>query len=177
LSWLYDHVIRRAGNAIDDVAEAALLKALLIHAASWDDAGDRLAPVLEPVKDHCARLLGYGAVDESRLGGGSPSRVVLFGTGILEEDLGHAYAIPLPPSLSGERLWRRVTVTLAWLSPIHARHRSYRRAQLWVEIGKEALGVERLDAQWQAVRRGTVQHEVLEGERAVVFADGDALNL
>jgi hypothetical protein len=181
LAWLYDQVISRAGNAIDADAEPALLKALLVHSASWDGAIDRLEAVLGPendrrrIKDHCARLLGYGAVDESRLGGGNPSRVVLFGTGILEDGLGHAYAIPLPPSLSGEQLWRRVTVTLAWATPIHSRHRSYRRAQLWLEVGKEALGVERLNAQWQTVRRGTVQHEVLDGERAAVFADGDAL--
>lgn len=33
----------------------------------------------------------------------------------------------------------------------------------------------RQQADWRAVRRGTVQHEILEGERAAVFIDGDKI--
>ncbi|MEX2547478.1 MAG: S8 family peptidase [Chloroflexota bacterium] len=182
LSWLYDNVVRPMRTEIGHVAEAPLLKALLVHAASWDDAADRLSPLLADVdrrieKDHCARLLGYGAVDETRLGGGTTSRAVLVGTGSLTEDLGHVYSIPLPPSLSGQRVWRRVTVTLAWMSPINPRHRSYRRAQLWFDAPRETVGVGRVNAQWQTVRRGTLQHEVLEGETAAAFADGDTFDI
>jgi hypothetical protein len=103
--------------------------------------------------------------------------VVLIGAGALSEDLADVYAIPLPPSLSGEQIWRRLTVTLAWASPINPQHRAYRRAHLWFDVPKEVLAVERANGQWQAVRRGTLQHEVLEGERIVAFADGDVLNI
>jgi hypothetical protein len=184
LAWLYDAVVAPMREQIGrELPEAVLLKALLVHASSWDEAIDRLEPILAPdndwrrVKDHCARLLGYGAVDETRLGGGSSSRVVLVGAASLAEDLAHVYAIPLPPSLSGERIWRRVTATLAWSSPINPRHHAYRRAQLWFDTDKDVLGVDRLNAQWQAVRRGTLQHEVMEGERAAAFADGDTLDI
>jgi len=37
------------------------------------------------------------------------------------------------------------------------------------------LAPKRTDAYWQAVTRGTVQHEVLEGQRAVDFQDGDMI--
>ena len=183
LGWLHDAVILPMRDELGDLPEAVLLKALLVHAASWDEAADRLAPILNAendwrrVKDHCARLLGYGAVDETRLGGGTSSRVVLIGASSLAEDLAHVYSIPLPPSLSGQGIWRRVTTTLCWFSPVNPRHRGYRRAQLWFDAPKEVLGVERVNAQWQTVRRGTVQHEVMEGERAAAFADGDSLDV
>jgi len=182
LARLYDTVIVPLREEIGDFSEAAALKALLIHAAAWDGAADRIARVLDgqdwrQVKDHTARLIGYGAVDETRLGGGSTSRVVLIGANSLAEDLAHVYTIPLPPSLSGVADWRRVTITLAWMTPINPRHRSYRRAQLWFQVGDEVLAVGRADAQWQAARRGTVQHEVLEGAKAAVFADGDGLEI
>jgi hypothetical protein len=183
LAWLYDAVVMPTRDHVGTLPEAVLLKALLVHGASWDQAAERLMRVLDTdtdwrrSKDHCARLFGYGMVDEARLGGSTSSRVVLFGTSALTEDLAHVYPIPLPPSLSGERVWRRVAVTLAWFSPINPRHRSYRRAHLWFDTPLEVLGVERQNAQWQAVRRGTLQHEIFEGERATVFGDGDTLDI
>jgi len=41
----------------------------------------------------------------------------------------------------------------------------------------QLLGVVRQEADWRGVRRGTVQHEIFEGDRAAVFRDGDALAL
>jgi hypothetical protein len=41
----------------------------------------------------------------------------------------------------------------------------------------ELLSVARQDVQWQTARRGTVQHEVLEGEGARVYAEGDELRI
>lgn len=182
LAWLYDSVVAPMRDQLGDLPDAVLLKALLVHAASWDGAADRILPVLDGsdwhrVKDHLARLVGYGAVDETRLGGGTSSRVVLVGAASLAEDLAHVFTVPLPPSLAGTRSWRRLTLTLAWASPINPRHRSYRRAQLWFDVNKDILEVERANAHWQSARRGTLQHEVLEGERAAAFADGDTLEV
>lgn len=79
-----------------------------------------------------------------------------------------------------------MTVTLAWLSPTNPRHQAYRCAKLWfTPYGNEAadhdlmsaLAARRVGAQWQAVRRGTVQHEVFEGGRASVFVDGDTFRV
>ena len=70
---------------------------------------------------------------------------------------------------------RRLTATLAWLSPINPRHRNYRTASLSVEPPQTELRVRRKECDFRAVQRGTVQHEILEGEAATPFADGDAL--
>jgi hypothetical protein len=166
-----------------DGAEAALLKTLLVHAASWDGGYQALEVLLAGTqtalrfKESCARLLGYGAVRQDRLAGSSASRVVLAGVASLAEDLAHVYSVPLPPSLSGDSAWRRLTITLSWITNVNPMHRAYRTTQLWFDAPKETLSIERAQAQWQMVRRGTVQHEVLEGERAAVFADGDTLDV
>ena len=84
------------------------------------------------------------------------------------------FALPLPPSLSGENVKRRVIVTLAWLSPINSRHQNYRVAQLWFSAVGDIAST-RSCADWRAVQRGTVQHEVFEGSEAVDYRDGDDL--
>ncbi|NLA32250.1 MAG: hypothetical protein GX880_10610, partial [Methanomicrobiales archaeon] len=53
----------------------------------------------------------------------------------------------------------------------------YRVANLWYEIANNPLGVARTEADWRAVRRGTVQHEIFEGEEAHPFSDGDTLDI
>lgn len=105
------------------------------------------------------------------------SRVTVLGGGLLREDQSHIHRIPLPPSLSGWRGHRRLTISLAWISPVNPRHRNWRRAQIWFSPPKEDLGVERTQADWQTVQRGTVQHEVLEGESSGEFVTGANLEI
>ena len=161
--------------------EIALLKALVVHSAEWGDAARRLEGVLRSrsgpylLRDFIGRFLGYGSVDFNRVRGCADQRATMIGYGRLEAEDAHEYTVPLPASLSGEAVWRRLAVTLAWMTPINTRHRAYRRAQLWFSPPQEELAVSRVGAQWQAVQRGTVQHEVLEGDRAAVFATGTDL--
>lgn len=94
-------------------------------------------------------------------------------------ETGAEHRFPLPPSLSGKRGWRRLVVTLAWMTPVHPLNHRWRRAHVWFSSPKSKLSVgsnkhlERRGADWQAVQRGTVQHEVFEGEKAAAFVDGD----
>lgn len=90
-------------------------------------------------------------------------------------DEGHVYNVPLPPALGAQIVLRRLTITLAWFTQINPRHRSYRVADLWVDPPSAPLNVKRHDADHDAVTRGTVQHEVLEGEGAVPITAGDVM--
>ena len=109
------------------------------------------------------------------------TRVTALSGGSLRAEAGALHRFPLPQSLSGKQGWRSLAVTLAWFSPIHTLSERWRRAQLWfkspdskLKIGnKEQL--ERSGADWQAVQRGTLQHEVFEGEDVSAFVDGDAI--
>jgi hypothetical protein len=84
---------------------------------------------------------------------------------------------PLPPSLSGLNEERRLTITLAWFSPINPDTRKYRKANLSFDPPKNKAGVDRINAQWQHVKNGTVQHEVLEGSNVVTYQDGESLEI
>ncbi|HEV8578315.1 MAG TPA: S8 family peptidase [Thermoanaerobaculia bacterium] len=171
------------GEIIDTVPRAVWLKALLAHGAAWGPAGPTLENVLKTpensrqFKEYVTRLLGYGAVDIGRVRECTAFRATAISGGLLSEDQSHVHSFPLPPSLSGQRGYRRLTATLAWLTPVNPRHQSWRRADLWFAPPQEPLRVERRQADWQAVRRGTLQHEILEGQRAAVYVDGSNLQI
>ncbi len=171
------------GDRIDDVPRSVWIKVLLAHCATWGSAGDALTAVLRTkansrqFKEYLTRLVGYGVVDASRIRECTEKRVTALGGGVLEVDKAHVHRLPLPPSLSGRRGWRRLIVTLASLTPVHPGHRAWRRADVWFTPSHEVLKVDREEADWRAVQRGTLQHEVLEGKRAAVYVDGDALEI
>lgn len=157
-------------------AEASLLAKVLIgHASSWSSAADVLRTELamgSDYKEHLARYLGYGVVQLDRVLSCTASRVTVLSSSSIADDEGHLYRLPLPPSLSGLVGIRRLIVTLAWFTPINPLHRAYRRAGLWVGKPESGLVMSRQDVQWQTVQRGTLQHDIFEGDAAVGFIDG-----
>jgi len=171
------------GEIIDSIPPAVWLKCLLTHASEWGEAWDILESILRTqdnrrqFKEYIARLLGYGGIDATQVQECTEYRVTALGGGTIENNRAHIHRFPLPQSLSGQRGWRRLKITLAWFTPVNPGHQNWRRASLWFEPPKDLLRVERQQAQWQAVRRGTVQHEILEGGRASAFVDGDNLEI
>jgi hypothetical protein len=171
------------GELIDSVSMALWLKVLLVHAAEWGSTGDILDNILRSpensrrFKEYITRLLGYGTINPSQVKECAEHRVTALSGGQIGKDQAHIHQFPLPPSLSGQHCWRRLKITLAWLTPINPLHQKWRRAALWFEPPKGLLRVDRQQADWHAVRRGTVQHEVLEGKRASAFVDGDNLEI
>jgi len=171
------------GDSLSDERITLILKAMLVHGASWggwfrffDQAFD--VPDNGPerrwrIKRACSQFLGYGPADFERGTICTDQRVIVLGCGELNRDEAHIYNVPLPPALNAQTVLRRLTITLAWFTPINPRHRSYRVADLWFEPPATHLRVKRRDADHYAVTRGTVQHEVLEGEDAVPIT-GDA---
>lgn len=159
--------------------DAVLLKALLAHGAGWGALGDTLLskrPDLTEYsekKDFVTRWLGYGPADVSRALECVSERATLIGTGELGVDEALVFSAPLPPSLAGKTVWRRLTVTLAWFSPTNPAHQTYRRAKLWLTPPQTELLVKRENSVHdKAAQRGTLQHEILEGDSAVAFVDG-----
>lgn len=171
------------GELIDAVPTALWLKVLLAHAAEWGAAGDVLDSILRSpensrqFKEYVTRLLGYGMIQPSQVRECAEHRVTALSGGRIGKDQAHIHQFPLPPSLSGHHCWRRLTITLAWFTPVNPRHQKWRRAALWFEPPKDLLRVDRQEADWQAVKRSTIQHEVLEGNRVSAFVDGDNLEI
>lgn len=166
-------------TALAAVSDGVLVKTLLAHGARWGELGQALHGHFGAIENHdkrreqVTRLLGFGRLEVDDVTECSPTRVTAIGAGALAKDEGAEHKFPLPPSLSGKRGLRRLSVTLAWFTPVNPLSHKWRQAQLWFETPKSKLVVNRVGPDWQAVQRGTLQHEVLEEEAAAAFVDGD----
>jgi hypothetical protein len=177
-------------EAIPDNLMSVLMKTLLVHGARQaDSAKEQIEAALKfasnsrTFKTVHARYLGYGAVDIERVLTCTDQRATVIGCGEIRENQIHEYDFPLPPALSEKRLWRCLIVTLAWFTPINPGHRNLREAKLeltpgtanWTSI---PLELARVDGDHNQVQRGTVQHEVLEGNKSIsAFQDGDVIKI
>ena len=160
--------------------DVVLVKALLVHGANWDHAFPLYESILKNnengrlFKEYASRFLGYGAADIGKVTFCTNQRVTVLGVGKLGDGDGDEFILPLPPSLSSVAVKRRLTITLAWLTPVNSMRRNYRVAHLWFNPTEmNTVASNRLYADSRAVQRGTVQHEVLEGKNAVPYQDGE----
>lgn len=163
--------------------DAVLVKAALLHTARWGAARGALDQVNYEIaqtrsREAVARLVGYGRATPEHALRCDDHIVTVLGAGRIEADAAHTFNFPLPASLASRTDRRRVTLTLAWLTPINPRHRFYRRAALKLEpAGPAGIADEREAVDQHGARRGTAQHDVLEGRRAVPYAPGSSLQL
>jgi len=170
------------GAGLSPEYDVVLLKTLLVHGADWADAGTLYESILKnsqnsrTFKDYVGRFLGYGSADMAKLMFCTDQRVTVLGVGKLDDGDGQEFLLPLPPSLSAVTEKRRLTVTLAWLTPVNSTRQSYRVAHLWFSP-KNNLATDRICADHRAVQRGTIQHEVLESAKAVDFQDGTGITI
>lgn len=190
---LYDMLDKLRSEEGEDIPEAlmsVLMKALLVHGAKQDDTGKQYieqalkdARNSRQFKQVITRYLGYGAVDIERVLTCTAQRATVLGCGEIRENEVHEYAFPIPPGFSSQKIWRRLVVTLAWLTPINPDHRNLREAKLTLEPGggnwsNQVLKLDRQDGDHNQVERGTVQHEVLEGKTQIqAFEDGETLRI
>jgi len=175
------------GHRLNDLPNAVWLKALLVHGACWGTSGEEYQRILRTpensrtLRKYLSRLLGYGSVDPDRVRACTATRVTALAGGKLVVNTGAEHRFPLPPSLSGKRGRRRLVVSLAWMTPVAPLNHRWRRAHLWFEAPQSKMTtgseghLQRTEAEWRAVQRGTIQHEVFEGEKAAAFVDGDEI--
>jgi len=172
------------GEQIPDNLIAVLIKALLVHGAQHDAQTKRaltkslkLPENSRRFKEVMARYIGYGAVNIERVLACTEQRGTVLGCSEIRENQVHEYRFPLPLGLSGRKDWRRMVVTLAWFSPINPAHRNLREAKLAFQPvgkwGESPLKLKRVDSDNNQVLRGTVQHEVLDGEKQISAYEED----
>ena len=161
--------------SIDNIA--ILLKAMLTHGASWEPIADQLALALGASPKKLSKWIGNGIPDIGRVKECTKERVTLIGLGALNRDKGDIFALPLPVDFSSRLIKRKLTVTLSYLSPVEPNKQAYRGAQLWfnVDDGGKGLIPERQNTEWQAVRKGTLQHEIFIGEAPIVWNNDDLI--
>ena len=165
-------------ETIQDENISVLIKTLLVHSASWGNTYSVFEDILKDdsnargFKRLASRYLGYGRANILRVLECTKQRATAIGCGSIEKGEVHEFYYPLPISLSGSNENRKLTITLAWFSPINLAHRNYRKSSLSFNPPKDELLIDRSEAQWQQVKRGTVQHEVLTGKSITDYEDG-----
>lgn len=159
---------------------AVMVKALLVHGCRWGAVGGLLEGAYPPPgtrkwrkrREAITRFLGYGRPAVIGVIGGDASRITLLADDVISPGGLHEYRIPVPSALLGSRELRRITLTLAWSTPIHPATTAYRGVAL------DIVDVEGKRDFWTAVkslpqphaddgRRGTVIHVVLEGTKKI----------
>ncbi|MFD6664642.1 S8 family peptidase [Micromonospora chalcea] len=171
-----------SGEAIDERFWAVLAKTLLIHGTSLPSSAREVRQLFsgfsgERLRDAVSRFYGYGVFSPDRIYDCSDTRVTAIGWGELKPDSGARFSFPLPPSLAGVVVRRRLVLTAAYLAPTRVRNRGHRAADIYIMPNVSVLEVARSDSSFRTVRRGTVQHEVFDGEKAAAFIDGDSVEV
>ena len=162
--------------------DVALTKALLVHSASWGSAADVYRTVLKHrhsryvLKDRIGRFLGYGKMDSGRVRSCTEQRVTVLGFGELDDGRADRFALPIPSDLTAMSVRTRLTITLAWITPVECTRWQYRVAHLWFKAEGCIVG-ERQFADRHAVERGTVQHEVFVRSGVLSPGEGDVVDV
>jgi len=159
----------------DPMFHPLLVRALLAHACSWGDWWAELGPDLPVGLDRrrLTPLLGYGRIDPERSRGAVNRAVVIAGNSIGVDER-HSYDLPLPPSIRSKAEWHRVSITLAYWAPVTHGLKRYRASKVFFTTPKvkevsKLVGGKRVDAEHSAVMRGSLQHEVIEGNKSLGF--------
>ncbi|WP_407116804.1 S8 family peptidase [Bradyrhizobium sp. LMG 9283] len=172
---------------LPSAARAVVIKALLVHRASVpDESRSLIHDVFGPQGKHrgrertanVLRHFGFGIPDVEEVLGCTGSRATLWAEGQVGENDGQLFSLPLPACLSGVRGVRRLSVTLAWFTPVQPGRRAYKGVRLKVEE-PEFKSICSRAAQGQSERkpRGTIYHRTWEGTAARNFVDGERLEL
>ncbi len=182
-SQLYE-VIRELratyGNNIPPEYDAVLLKTMLVHGAQWGTSSVQFENALKNksnssvFKGYLSKFWGYGQAEFSRVMECAQQRVTILGVGKLLAEEANVFALPLPQSLIDSNIKASMAVTLSWLTPVDSTTAKYRIAQLSFDF-IDKLSMKRVDADHNAVRRGTVQHEIFVGKQ--FCADPKASNI
>ena len=167
-------------NELPSDFDAVLIKALLVHGASQGENVNAYKVLEEPrgrnFKRYRSRYLGYGNMNIEKVLECAKTRATAIGWGKIQQEGRHRFSFPLPTGGSVEN-YLRLTITLAWFSPINSLHIGLRRAKLFFE-GDGLSGMDghaRQESDWQQVRKGTIQHEIFEMDKARL--PGDTLTL
>jgi len=171
-------------NSIPDEYVTPIIKALLLHGAEWTKGKELIEQNLKTsansrsFKRVITSFFGYGVPNINKVLECTAQRATAIGFGKLGNKKRHEFRFPLPVSLSGSSIARRLTITLAWISPINTSNRKYRTANLTFETSENKdFANDRQEADHNQVHKGTVQHEIFEGDTVKSFMNEDSIQI
>ncbi len=179
---LNDVFVSERGENIPYDYAAVMLKAMLVHGASWSNLKEECINSLNlsgrQVKNEIHKILGYGVANVDKVKECTKNQVTLIGYGDIKQGQAFIYSIPLPFNFHAEKHKRKLTVTLSYMTPIYPSSIKYREKQVWFTLdnGIKIAGP-RLEYDNNAVQRGTLQHEIFESDSTQVWNENDSLQI
>jgi len=181
------------GLALNRRDLALMTKALSVNASRWPESAHqfyqteltRLDGNYNQAKEEVCRYYGHGALNDELMTEAPDLGATLIGVATIRKDKAAIFNVPLPLSLSGERIARTMRVTVAWFSPVLTTRARYRLALLEaVPHSRDLLGDLIVDDGWgldmkpheldaNIIKRGTVWSRRLIQNGAVVPGYGD----
>jgi Subtilase family len=129
---------------------AALLKALLVHPASWRASDDFIRSVIdegatmhhEHWRREVSRHLGYGFVDPEDAIACAADRATMWAAGTIDPEGSITFDVPVPPLFGSNAAPREVRATLAWFTPTRPGYLAYRAVKLRIlSLQPDALDI------------------------------------
>ena len=154
---------------------SVIVKALLVHRSEVPpDSRSLIGDIFGPAgpyfgagrKKNLQRLFGFGIPSIDEATACLTSRATLWGYGVLGENDGLTFDLPVPQEMFGNNSARTVTATVAWMSPVEPGRRAYKSVRLQVEEPDvKPLGVKAQSGQAEKTTtlRGTVFHRAWTG--------------
>lgn len=167
---------------------ALLTRALAVHGARWPESAVAFrSDQMQQGRYHehaGADVLsgyGYGYLDPRLMTEGPVKGATLVSLGTVKKDGARLFEMPLPTSLSNDKVHRNLLVTLAWFSPVDVARARYRLAKLDAVAGDED---EQPDPEWRlkmkgdvptpnAISKGTIWSRRLKHKRVLAPAFGE----
>lgn len=175
--------LSETGFSVPDEYASLLIKTMLAHGASWNNLGGAIQEALSlhgrGIKSEINRWIGYGVPDISKVQECTKNSVTLIGTGSLLQDQAHMYEIPLPFDFHAQNMFRSLTVTLSYFTPVSPNTQKYRDSQVWFTLDENGKRVveNRTESDDKAVTRGTLQHEHFSSNRILLWNPNHALGI
>lgn len=168
-------------------------RALAINAARWPDgARDTYREELTHLgrykharaKEAVCKQYGYGVLAPDLMQDSPGNGVTMVGYGSTRKNQAQIFRLPLPESMSGDRIPRSMRVTITWFSPTNPARAQYRLASLEAVAAGENDGIE--DSRWNLnlksdgpdanmIKRGSVwSKRLIHNTASVPYFDKDA---
>jgi hypothetical protein len=177
-------------RSLSHAQRATLLKALLVHTATWPQATSELIKqVLGPLdnrqhvrqKDNIRRFLGYGLVDADAAIACTEDRATFWASGILSREQAVTVQVPIPICINGQARPHTLQATLAWFTPVLAGRQSYRAVRLKLiepdEMSSLRVDAAKVQPDQNQGRRGTVFSRRWDGDQAPIIGESHFVTL
>lgn len=179
---LNDVFISETGSNIPYNYAAVMIKAMLVHGASWSNLKSSCINALNlsgrQANNNLHKYLGYGVADVDKVKECTKNQITLIGYGDIKQDQAFEYSLPLPFQFHEQKYKRKLTITLAYFSPIHPSSIKYRENQVWFNlIDIKDIAGPRGEYDHNAVQRGTLQHEIFVSDSTKVWDENDTLKI